>query len=161
MTPEPHTDIKEFAIATLEGYAQALTDGAACSLPIPEISAQIAKYYLPGCTAFTIGTINTFPDEKITTSMIQNQLNRFASLGVGINMRLEKARIEVMSQTSAACWATFSIKVENGEGWSWTNVYGFRMVEGRGNGLRGGWEWVNGDGEMVELLQRYPDAMSR
>jgi len=153
------SDIKQLALATLASYADALTRGAASSLPIREISSQMAKYYLPGCTAFTLRTITPFPDEEFASSMIQSQLERFVSLGVGINMRLEEARIEVISQTSAACWATFSVSIKNGEGWSWTNVYGFRMVEGRENGLKGGWEWVNGDGEMVELLGRYPNAM--
>ncbi|KAK4444805.1 hypothetical protein QBC34DRAFT_442167 [Podospora aff. communis PSN243] len=154
-----HPDTKQLALATLTGYAHALTSGAAASLSIPDISSQMARYYLPGCTAFTLGTINAFPDEAFTRSMIQNQLERFTSLGVGINMRLEKARIEVISETSAACWATFAITPKNGEGWSWTNVYGFRAIEGRENGLKGGWEWVVGDGEMTELLARYPDAM--
>jgi len=72
-------------------------------------------------------------------------------------MTLSDFRIEVVSEEAAKCHVTWSISPVEGEGWAWTNVYGWRDGGEVGkDGLRGMFEFVVSDEETEELLRRVP-----
>lgn len=78
-------------------------------------------------------------------------------------MELQSFRIEVMSADAAKCHLTWAIEPESTsgvEGWSWTNVYGWRdgEVDDR-DGLRGAFVDVVSDEETEGLMKTVPGFM--
>lgn len=72
-------------------------------------------------------------------------------------MKLSGFRIEVVSENAAKCHVTWSISPVTGEGWEWTNVYGWREGgEVGADGLKGAFESVVSDEETEKLFQRVP-----
>lgn len=63
-----------------------------------------------------------------------------------------------MSEQAAKCHVTWSISPKTGEGWEWTNLYGWRDggEVGAEDGLKGAFESVVSDEETEKLFQRVP-----
>ncbi|KAF0317227.1 putative rho protein [Colletotrichum asianum] len=129
-------NIREAARAAITAYGLATEKGGNTSVPLQEVAASLAAFYLTNFTSFTLG-----------------------GSGIGTNIRPRGGRVEVVSAESAICFVTFEIypKTRKIDKWSWTNVYGFRLEQGRSNGLDGGWEFTNADQEYESLLQRIPN----
>ncbi|TEA13417.1 hypothetical protein C8034_v004859 [Colletotrichum sidae] len=153
-------NIKEAARAAATAYGLAAQKGGNDSIPLAEVAASLASFYLTNFTSFTLGQVTTLPDNA--TAGVLTQLRLLNTSGVGTDIRPCGARVEVVSSKSAICWVTFEIypRSRNLARWTWTNVYGFRLEDGRGNGLDGGWEYTNPDQEFQELLERVPDFFS-
>ncbi|KAK4247512.1 hypothetical protein C7999DRAFT_32057 [Corynascus novoguineensis] len=90
------------------------------------------------------------------------------SPGLGTDIRYETSRIEAVGSTSAVVWITWKIvpaqsacvgggKTDKEKGWTFTDVYGFRMSA---EGQNGGWEWSNADDEYEKLMENYPQFFS-
>ncbi|KAF2121646.1 hypothetical protein BDV96DRAFT_564667 [Lophiotrema nucula] len=154
-------NITTAAKAVAAGYALAISHGANYSIPLSTVADEVSTYFLPNYTSFTLGTINPLQNQSGIAA-------GFASLyelwrqedQPGTKVHITKTKVRAVSDQSALCWLTYTIHPTNGmEKWSWTNVYGFRMVE-NGTGARraGGWEFVIGDQEHQEYAKRFPET---
>ncbi|KAK5655867.1 hypothetical protein OQA88_5406 [Cercophora sp. LCS_1] len=149
-------DIETAAKATLATYAAAVAKGADPSVPRSEPVSFMAKFYLPGWTAFTLGGIKHFDDDSATLAAIEQAFVIYDSMGLGADIRLDSSRIEPISSSSAIVFVTWSLHTKDEVAWKFTVAYGFRLMPGRPDGLLGGWEWVNADQEFQQLLARNP-----
>lgn len=94
--------------------------------------------------------------EESVTGVIEH-LERFERVGLGHDIRLVKSRVDPVSASSALCWLSWKIYPKNEmEGWTWENVYGYRV----GQDGKEGWEMSIADNEVSGLLQRYPKIFS-
>ncbi|KAK2009430.1 hypothetical protein LZ32DRAFT_414555 [Colletotrichum eremochloae] len=154
-----NVNIKEAAQAAMMAYGLATEQGGNASAPLEGVADTLASFYLANFTSFSLGGIKTLPNHEAATAGVLYQLQKLNQSGLGTDIRYNGGHIDVVSNQSALCWVTFEIrpKTDKIEGWSWTNVYGFRMQEGRSNGLEGGWESSNSDQEIGKLLERVPD----
>lgn len=146
------------AKAAVSAYGAAIALGGNYSVPLPELASQVSAFYLPNCTAFTLGQITVIPDQTIMAEGFTTLYTEWRENGPGTVVTLSRSRIELVSEGSALCWLTYRICPQTAgvEGWHWTNVYGFRLVEGgMENGLQGGWEFVVSDNEQQEYAKRY------
>ncbi|GJC79752.1 hypothetical protein ColLi_02590 [Colletotrichum liriopes] len=151
--------IKEAARAAITAYGLAAQQGGNVSVPLQNVADSLASFYLANFTSFTLGGISTLQNHDIATSGVLKQLQKLNQSGLGTDIRLCNGRVDVVSNQSALCWVTFEIipRTDKIGKWSWTNVYGFRLEEGRSNGLEGGWEFTNADQEYQTLLDRVPN----
>ncbi|KAK0669842.1 hypothetical protein QBC41DRAFT_346025 [Cercophora samala] len=162
--------ITELAKQAAVSYAAAISLAANPnnSSDLASAAAAMSAFYLPNATDFTFGGITRFPDQDTFTQGTEFILGKYNESGIGTDFRLEKYRIDPVSEGSAIAWITYRMvlpgnvgrkgkgKGPAAGGWKFTNVYGFR-VQPDG---RKGWEWTNADGEYTELLSRYPDFLS-
>ncbi|KAK0710632.1 hypothetical protein B0H67DRAFT_583102 [Lasiosphaeris hirsuta] len=153
-------DITTAAQSTIAAYAAAVAKGSDATAPISEVVSAMAKFYLPAWTSFTLGMSFAFKDDESTQEGIHDELTRLQSMGLGTDIHLENARVEPISDLSAACWLTWILKPKDEAPWRFTIVYGFRIAPDRPDGLVGGWEWVNSDQEYAQLLARNPRLFS-
>ncbi|KAK1980173.1 hypothetical protein LZ30DRAFT_724051 [Colletotrichum cereale] len=152
-------NIKEAAQAAMMAYGLATEQAGNASAPLEGVADALASFYLANFTSFALGGISTLQNHESASAGVLYQLQRFNQSGLGTDIRYCGGRVDVVSNQSALCWVTFEImpRTDKFEKWSWTNVYGFRLQEGRSNGLDGGWESTNADQEIGNLLERVPD----
>ena len=158
------SDISGAASAFVASYAAAMALGADPSNTLPAVADALASHY-PLSTTFTalaFGTVSLLPDRAKSAQSVLEHLERFAHSGLGIDIFMEKHRIEVVSPGSALCWITWAIRPSDGtKGWNWENVYGYRRVAGlEGSEPIQHWEFAIADHEIGELLQRKPSIMT-
>ncbi|KAK2023154.1 hypothetical protein LX32DRAFT_698139 [Colletotrichum zoysiae] len=155
----PMVNIKEAAQAAITAYGLAAEQAGNTSAPLKDAADAMASLYLANFTAFALGGISTLANQEVARAGVLSQLNTMNQSGLGTDIRFCGGRVDVVSNQSALCWVTFEIRprTDKVEGWSWTNVYGFRMQANRSDGLEGGWESVNSDQEIGGLLERVPD----
>ena len=146
--------------------------------------AILSHYHTQTFTAFTLGTrstLSTTSEENPITAQdkpllgIKTYLDRFIHHGLPLDNKLEKLRVEVVSDLGAQgggfafCWITWRMEPGvgspwEGRGWSWENVYGFRVMPAGAGGAASaaeGFESVVSDNEVVGLVGRVPGFMER
>lgn len=115
----------------------------------------VAGHYGLPFTAFTLGDVSTFADREEANRRVAWQLDRFTRAGAGTDVQLDGSEIVPVSEHLALCHLTWSIRPSDGSPpWSWTNVYALR--EAADAGLY--FEAAFADNEILEFLQRFPDA---
>ena len=156
-------NIKEAANTAIAAYAAAVQLGGNSSIPLPDVASAMAQLYLPGFTAFTLGQITTFPNETFAASSISQFLQQvYNASGLGTDIKLEDSRVECVSDQAAFAFITWKIFPKNEfEPYDFVDVYGFRAVANRTNGLPGGWESSIADNEYEELLKRIPGIFGK
>ena len=155
------------AKAAVAAYASAISLASNSSIPYSTAAAAMAELYHPNFTSFTLGTITVFPDNAFTRAAMERTLVQYNQSGLGTDFRYERSRVEAVGATSAIAWITWRIappRVRRGsggdgnlKGWTFTDVYGFRVSADGGNG---GWEWSNADDEYEKLAENYPAFFS-
>jgi hypothetical protein len=133
-------------------------------LSVPEsnvtrIAEQVAPIYLPTYHAFDFGTVKHLTQADIRSGAAA-QWQHMRDIGVGTNAQLLYSRVETVSNESADCWMTIYIcppKSSHVACWAYTEPFGFRLMEGIGNGLDGRWEFGVGDREFSSIKQRFPN----
>ena len=155
------------AKAAVAAYASANSLASNSSTPYSTAAASMAELYHPNFTSFTLGTITVFPDNAFTRAAMERTLVQYNQSGLGTDFRYERSRVEAVGATSAIAWITWRIvppHVRRGsggdgnlKGWTFTDVYGFRVSADGGNG---GWEWSNADDEYEKLAENYPAFFS-
>ncbi|KAK4495067.1 hypothetical protein PRZ48_013394 [Zasmidium cellare] len=121
----------------------------------------LASHYKDGFISFTFGqaiTLSNDPQGKPNYVIVAEHLEKFEKAGFGWKVRLATYNIEVYSEGSAQCWLTWEIEPKNGQGWQWTNIYGFRLLPNEKGELVGDgiWEYAVSDNEIAGLLERCP-----
>ncbi|OLN86373.1 hypothetical protein CCHL11_06360 [Colletotrichum chlorophyti] len=156
-------NIKAAARAAITAYGLATEQGGNNSVPLRHVAESLASFYLGNFTAFTLGGVATLENGDIASAGVLRQLQQLNQSGLGTDIRLRKGTVDVVSNQSALCWVTWEIlpRERKVEPWSWTNLYGFRLQQGRSNGLDGGWEYTNSDQEYQTLLERVPDFFTK
>ncbi|KAK2058286.1 hypothetical protein LY76DRAFT_593410 [Colletotrichum caudatum] len=152
-------NIKDAAQAAMTAYGLAAEQAGNMSAPLKDAADAMASFYLANFTVFNLGGISTLANQEAARAGVLYQLQALNQSGLGTDIRYCGGRVDVVSDQSALCWVTFEIKprTDKVEGWSWTNVYGFRVQANRTDGLEGGWESTNSDQEIGRLLERVPD----
>ena len=114
----------------------------------------VAGHYGFPFTVFTLGDVSTFVDREEANRSVTWQLDQFNRNGIGTGFRLDGLEIVPVSDQSALCHLTWSIRPANGmTPWSWTNVYALR--QGADGSLY--FEAAFADNEIAEVLKRFPD----
>lgn len=156
------------AKVAIAAYASAISLAGNFSIPYSTTAAAMAKLYHANFTSFTLGTITVFPDSTFAHTAIERNLAQYNQSGLGTDFRYERSKVEVVGATSAVVWITWRIvpaaRVERlvgsgggGKGWTFTDVYGFRVPT---EGEDGAWEWSNADDEYEKLAENYPAFFS-
>jgi hypothetical protein len=144
-------------------YAAAMALGADRSKSIDSVAEALASHYAPSTpfTAFTLGHVTLFPDRARMNEALRSYLLRLYESGLGMDIFMDKHRIEAVSSGSALCWITWAIRPKDGtEGWAWENVYGYRRpVTSEEQEQQGHWEFVVSDQEIAGMLQYRPSVM--
>lgn len=162
-------NIESKAEAYCRSYAEAVNllarDKATSTTNLAE--AIFSHYMQPGFTVFSLGQRTTMDDGNTTLPGVKSYLDRWVELGLGLDLRMNKYRVEVVSDLPqqggglALCRITWSIHPPagsewHGKGWDWDNVYAFRVPPGQDDGY---FEFVVSDNEIAALLQRCPNFM--
>lgn len=154
-------NITSAAHAAVKAYSAAIALGGNYSVPLPSLASEISSFFLPNYTSFTLGTMSISPNQSVVAENFISLYTEWRTSGPGTDVKVEHSRVEVVSNESALCWMTFRVFPQTADiqGWDWTNVYGFHLVEeGLENGLSGGWEFALADNEELEYAKRYPNA---
>lgn len=149
----------EAATAFVKSYGAAISLTQEPNVTAKTIAAALVRHYGPSFTAYDHGHIVAAPanDPNFWMTGVTKHLQRFEESGLGWDMKLSEFRVEVVSKSAAKCHVTWSITPAKGEGWAWTNVYGWKdSGEVGDDGLRGAFESVISDDETDKLLQRVP-----
>ncbi|KAK5940193.1 hypothetical protein PMZ80_007612 [Knufia obscura] len=153
--------IRAKAEAFCQSYAQAVN----CTDPTKteEAAKAILSHYVPkGFVSFSMGSINPLGDHDKAASGAKPYLDRWFTLGIGLDVTLESSRIEVVSPYNALCFLTWKAHPfpQCGEKeWTFENVYSYRLLPGQEDS-RGAFEFAISDNEISALLQRFPDFMN-
>ncbi len=158
------------AKAAIAGYASAVSLGGNSSIPYSTTAAAMANFYHANFTSFTLGTVTVFPDAAFARAGIERSLVQYNQSGLGTDFRYERSKVEAVGATSAVVWITWRIVPTargqegvaaehggGGKGWTFTDVYGFRVPADGGDGV---WEWSNADDEYEKLAENYPAFFS-
>lgn len=87
------------------------------------------------------------------------QYGNFKRAGFGFDYNLRDYRIELLNEDMAFCFLTWEIKLPEGfkdpggaskSGWTWTNMYGFRIMPGQQEGK---WELTVCDDEIRKMME--------
>ncbi|KAI5464831.1 hypothetical protein BGZ63DRAFT_440152 [Mariannaea sp. PMI_226] len=149
------------AKAAVSAYGALIAIGGNYSVPLPKLAVDVSSFFLPNYTSFSLGKINALQNKSSIAQNFVAQYTEMRDQGPGTVIKVEKSRVEAVSDQSALCWLTYRIQPQNTDKapWSWTNVYGFRLVKGGlENGQAGGWEFAIGDREHEQYEKRYPEA---
>lgn len=107
----------------------------------PRACHSSASFFLANHTPFALGKISTSANQAVVADNFISLYTEWRDSGPGTVMKVKNSMINVMSNESALCWLTSRISPQTAclQGWNWTNVYGFRLVEGGlENGQHGG-----------------------
>lgn len=157
-------ETKSAAEAFTRSYGAAISLTQQPNYSATEIAAALVRHYSPNFTAYDHGyTISPSNDPEFWLKGVTMHLERFQKAGLGWKMELQSSRVEVTSADAAKCHLTWAIEPESTsgvEGWSWTNVYGWRdgEVDDR-DGLRGAFVDVISDEETEGLMKNVPGFM--
>lgn len=144
-----------------EAFCQSYAIAVNCTDPskTQEAAKAILSHYVPtGFINFNLGSINHLGDRNEAIARAVPYLDRWFTLGIGLNITLEDSRIEVISPFNALCFLTWKTHPlpECGEAtWTFENVYSYRIRPGYMDG-RGDFEFAISDNETSALLQRFP-----
>lgn len=137
----------------VQSYASAMHTAQSPDATSTSCATALASHYLPGMTRYTFGHKHCFETQADSVAGIKAHLEAFERSGLGYDIRLRRSSVESLSSHSAICWLTWGITPKNGAvGWSWQNVYGYRL----GQGGEEGWEFVVTDNELAGVMQRAP-----
>ncbi|KAK4033731.1 hypothetical protein C8A01DRAFT_39817 [Parachaetomium inaequale] len=156
------------AKTAVAAYASAISLAGNSSIPYSTTAAAMVELYHPNFTSFTLGAVTVFPDNAFARAAIEANLAQYNNSGLGTDFRYERSRIEAVGGTSAVVWITWRIVpaqrelggnggMGKGTGWTFTDVYGFRVPA---EGQSGAWEWSNADDEYEKLAENYPGFFS-
>jgi hypothetical protein len=150
-------NITSAAHAAVDAYSAAIALGGNYSYPLPRLASQISSFFLPNYTSFSLGERSVSQNQSVVAENFISLYTEWREEGPGTHVQIEDSRVEVVSDQSAICWLTYHISpTDECEGWNWTNVYGFRLVDGGlENGLQGGWEFAIGDNEHEQYAKRF------
>lgn len=151
---EKESSIYRAAEAHSRSYAEAVRLGSK-DVAVCQIAEKVHSHYGPRFTSFVLGQVLSLAGgTEEGVQRVTQHLERFNKAGLGLDIELVKLKIEVVSEDAAACFLTWRIypQKESVAGWDWTNLYGFRRLEGKGV-----WEYAVSDQEIQRLLQRVPD----
>lgn len=153
----PTTDVKAAAEAFARSYGKAI-DLTTKDVSAEVIATALVRHYSPNIICFDHGHIITAGnDHDFWQIGVTKHLKRFQGTGLGWKMKLKDCRVEVVSASAAACHLTWELFPTEGDGWSWTNVYGWRDGDSTSpNGSKGAFEYVISDNETEALLSRIP-----
>jgi hypothetical protein len=158
-----NTNALEAATAFVKSYGAAISLTQNPDITAEEIAAALVRHYGSSFTAYDHGYTIAAPanEPNFWLTGVTTHLQRFQSSGLGWNMQLSDFRIEPTSDSAAKCHVTWSISPAKGEGWEWTNVYGWRDggEVGADDGLKGAFESVVSDDETEKVMQRVPGFM--
>ncbi|KPM39578.1 hypothetical protein AK830_g6988 [Neonectria ditissima] len=144
----------------IAAYSAAIALGGDYSYPLSDLGAEVSSFFLPNYTSFSLGKSTLSPNQSVVANNFVSLYTEWRENGPGTHVRVDKSRLEPVSNESALCWLTYRVSpARNGmKGWEWTNVYGFRMVYGgMENGLEGGWEFALADEEHQQYAARFPN----
>ena len=159
-------DIIDLANAHIDSYASAAAQGRDNTAPLEQLAAAYSAHYLPSWTAFSLGTAHPATSAEQTNGQLFYVLDLYRRRGLGTDVRKVKSRVEKVSETSAICFITWKMVIpkgkegaaDEGEGEDaieFQDVYGYRVAD---NGaMKGGWEFVVADQEVLAGLARVPD----
>lgn len=148
---------KASAEAFVESYASAMHLAQTSDVTTTSCANALAAHYHHGMTAFVFGHKTSFDTHSDAEIGVKAHLERFERAGLGYDIRLEKSRVEEISQSSALCWVTWKILPKNTvEGWQWENVYGYRKTQDG----KEGWELVVSDNEIAGVMQKAPEVFA-
>lgn len=154
-------NIRAKAQAFCQSYAKAVN----CTDPTKtEVTGKaILSHYVPkGFVSFSMGSTTHMGSHNEAVPGATKYLNRWFALGIGLDVRLDNSRIEVVSPHNALCfltWTAHPFKECGVEKWSFENVYSYRLLPGQEDG-KGWFEFAISDNEIAALLQRFPDFMN-
>lgn len=144
-----------------EAFCQSYATAVRCTDPTKteEAAKAILSHYVPkGFVSFSMGSIRQLGDHNEAMSPAKAYLDRWFTLGIGLDVTLESSRIEVVSPYNALCFITWKAHPfpHCGEKeWTFENVYSYRILPGQ-EGSRGDFEFAISDNETSALLQRFP-----
>lgn len=144
-----------------EAFCQSYAKAVNCVDPTRtgETSKAILSHYVSrGFTSFSMGSIKQLNDLDEAVSRGKSYLDRWFTLGIGLDITLEHSRIEVVSPYNALCFLTWEAHPfpQCGEKeWSFQNVYSYRVLPEQ-EGSSGAFEFAISDNETSSLLQRFP-----
>lgn len=147
--------------AKAEALCQSYAIAVNCTDPTKteEAVKAIFSHYVPkGFVSFSMGSINQLGDLNEAVPRAKTYLDRWFTLGIGLDITLESSRIEVVSPYNALCFLTWKAHPfpQCGEKeWSFENVYAYRLLSGQEDS-RGWFEFAISDNETSALLQRFP-----
>lgn len=153
--------VKAAAEAFSRSYGEAIDLTQQEGVSAERIATALVQHYSPKIVCFDHGYTITAGDEpKFWQTNVTTHLQRFQKTGLGWKMKLRDYRVEVLSDSAAACHLTWEFLPSRGESWSWTNVYGWRDGDAMSpNGSKGAFEYVVSDNESGELMRRIPGFM--
>jgi hypothetical protein len=155
-------DARQAAEAFSRSYGEAIDLTHQEEASAEEIATALVRHYSPKIVCFDHGHLITAGDDdpNFWQTGVTKHLQRFQKTGLGWKMKLRDYRVETLSETAAACHLTWEFMPTRGDGWSWTNVYGWRDGNSVSpNGSRGAFEYVVSDNETEELMKRIPGFM--
>jgi hypothetical protein len=155
------SDVKAAAEAFSRSYGEAIDLTTQEGVSAEELATALVGHYSPKFVSFNHGHVTSAGDDaNFWQAGVTKYLQTFQKAGLGWKMRLQNYRVEVLTPSAAACHLTWEIMPANGDGWSWTNVYGWRDGESTSpNGSKGAFEYTVSDNETDELLKRVPGFM--
>lgn len=117
---------------------------------------RMASHYAEPYTSFTLGNVTQFATRAAAVAQMGPWLARFKQAGLD-DIHLAQLSIDTVSDTFALCHVTWEIRPRSElPSWRWTNIYGLRQD---GQGQR--FEFAISDNEILNLLQRFPDFLTR
>jgi hypothetical protein len=156
------TDVKTAAEAFCRSYGEAIALTTQEGVSAETIATALVAHYSPKYVAFNHGHTITANDDdpNFWQAGVTKYLQTFQKTGLGWKMKLRDYRVEVVSRSAAACYLTWEFLPAKGDGWAWTNVYGWRDGESTSpDGSQGAFEYAVSDNETEELLKRVPGFM--
>lgn len=155
------SDVKAAAEAFCRSYGEAIDLTTKDGVSAEEIATALVAHYSPKYVSFNHGHVITANDDPdFWQAGVTKYLQNFQKTGLGWKMKLKDYRVEVLSGSAAACHLTWEIMPAKGDGWSWTNVYGWRDGESTSpNGSKGAFEYSISDNETEMLLKNAPGFM--
>lgn len=160
------TDIVALANAHIDSYASASEQGRDGTISVDDLADKYYPHYLPSWTAYSLGSAHPTTSREGTRQLFLRTLALYRNRGLGTNIKKAKSRVVVISATSALCFITWRMIIpaeqENEaaaeaieDALEFEDVYGFRAAE---NGsMKGGWEFVVADQEVLATCKRVPD----
>jgi hypothetical protein len=154
-------DVKAAAEAFCRSYGEAIDLTNPEVVSAEAIATALVGHYSPKYVSFDHGhTVIAGDDPNFWKAGATKYLQTFQKTGLGWKMKLQNYRVEVLSVSAATCHLTWEISPAKGDGWSWTNLYGWRNGDSTSpNGSKGAFEYSVSDNETEELMKRVPEFM--